>query len=98
MQRSMLTRANIINRKKVNDMKAIINNVDIRGCEAKTNKKGDPYLLVRLEDEAGSPAELVDKDMSRQQYYKRDTIGTLTIDIKMGKYTSIRIVDFKISQ
>lgn len=38
----------------------------------------------------------VDKDMSRQQYYKRDTIGDFTIDIQMGKWTNIRIIDFTI--
>lgn len=74
-------------------MKATINNVNIRGCEAKNGKGGD-YLLVRFEDECGAPQELVDKDMERQQYYKRDTQGDLTIDIQIGKWTNIRIVDF----
>lgn len=76
-------------------MRATINNANIRGCESKSGKGGD-YLLVRFEDENGAPAEVVDKDMDRQPYYKRDTCGTMTIDIKMGKWTTIRIVDFKI--
>jgi len=76
-------------------MKARINDICIRGCEPKNGKGGD-YLLVRFEDETGKPAELVDKDMSRQQYYKRDTIGDFTIDIQMGKWTNIRIIDFTI--
>ena len=79
-------------------MKAIINNVNIRGCEPKENKKGEPYLLVRFEDEYGKAAEFVDKDMSRQAYYKRNTDGTLTVDIEVGKYTTIRIVDFKMQE
>lgn len=78
-------------------MKAKIENINIRGCEPKENKKGEPYLLVRFEDEYGKASELVDKDMSRQPYYKRNTDGTLTIDIELGRYTSIRIVDFKIA-
>lgn len=76
-------------------MKAIVENVNIRGCEPRENKKGEPYLLVGFEDEFGKPCEMVDKDMSRQQYYKRNADGTLTIDIEVGKYTTLRIIDFK---
>ena len=76
-------------------MKATINNVNIRGCEAKKNKKGDPYLLVRFEDETGTPCEMVDKDMRRQHCYTRNTEGSLTIDIDVGKYTTLRRVDFQ---
>lgn len=77
-------------------MKAIIENINIRGCEPKENKNGEPYLLVRFEDETGKAYELVDKDMERQQFYKRNTDGTLTVDISIGKYTSIRITNFKV--
>ena len=81
-------------------MKAIINNVNIRGCERKAPKKSgqSDYLLVRFEDETGKACELVDKDLSRQEYYKRDTDGTLYINIELGKYTTIRIIDFVISK
>lgn len=78
-------------------MRATIGNVNIRGCEPKNGKGGD-YLLVHFEDEYGKPSELVDKQMDRQPYYKRDTIGDLLIDITIGKYTTIRIVDFKITE
>lgn len=77
-------------------MIAKIDNANIRGCEVKQNKKGEPYILVRFEDQTGKPCELVDKDMDRQQYYKRDTVGTLTIEITITKYTTIRITDFTI--
>lgn len=76
-------------------MKAIINDIEIRGHESKVNKNGEPYLIVRFEDETGKAYELVDKDMERQEYYKRGKIGTLTVDISIGKYTTIRIIDFK---
>lgn len=79
-------------------MKATVSNICIRGCEPKTNKNGEPYLLVRFEDETGKPEELVDKDMERQTYYKRDTQGDLTIDIQMGKWTNIRVIDFKVRE
>lgn len=77
-------------------IKATINNVNIRGCEPRENKNGDPYLIVRYEDETGSPCELVDKGVERRSFYKRDTDGTLFIEIDVGKqYTNIRIIDFK---
>lgn len=78
-------------------MKATINNVNIRGCEEKQGK-GGAYLLVRFEDETGQAHELVDKEINRKEYYKRDTDGTLNIDIAIGKWTTIRIVDFKIAE
>ena len=79
-------------------MKTTIENAEIRGCEQKTNKKGEPYLLVRLEDETGAPCELVDKDMSRQPYYVRGAEGNIYLDITIGKYTTIRIIDAKLTQ
>lgn len=79
-------------------LQATINNANIRGCEKKTGRKGD-YLIVRFEDAQGRASELCDKDLEREPYYKRDTTGTLTIDIDEGKqYTTIRIIDFKIDQ
>lgn len=75
-------------------MKAVVQNVNIRGCEARKNKADEGYLLVRFEDEFGKPNELVDKDMDREKYYKRNTDMDLTIDIIItGKYTNIRIID-----
>ena len=79
-------------------MKAAIEGVNIRGCEHKANKNGEPYLLVHFEESTGAAAELVDKDMSREKYYVRDAEGTVYIDIRMGKWTSIRIIDFRVKE
>lgn len=77
-------------------MKAKIENANIRGCEARENKNGEPYLLVRFEDETGKAHELVDKCMDRQKYYKRNIDMDLSIDIDQGrKFTTIRIIDAK---
>lgn len=76
-------------------IRAKIENANIRGCEARKNKKDEGYLLVRFEDETGSPMELVDKDMDRQKYYKRNTDMDLFIEIDQGKFTTIRIIDIK---
>lgn len=79
-------------------MKATIQNANIRGCEKKTNKSGGEYLLVRYEEDGtGVQQQLVDKDISRMQYYKRDSNMILTIDIDQGRqYTNIRIIDAKL--
>lgn len=73
-----------------------VHNVNIRGCEARKNKNGGEYLLVRFDDETGKAHELVDKDMSRQPYYKRGVDMTLYINIDQGqRFTTIRIIDAK---
>ena len=75
-------------------MKAVINNANIRGHEVKTNKNGGQYVLVRYEEETGKPETLVDKDMSRVDYYVRDKKMDLYIDIDQGRnFTTIRIID-----
>lgn len=75
-------------------MKAIVKNVNIRGHEVKTNKNGGKYVLVRYEDETGKPETLVDKAIDRAEYYVRDKIMDLYIDIDQGRnFTTIRIID-----
>jgi len=79
-------------------MRLTMINAEIRGCEQKTNKKGEDYLVVRVEDETGKAEELCDKDLSRKDFYKRGTQGDLVLDVQVGKFTTIRIIDFKIAQ
>lgn len=75
---------------------ATIHNANIRGCEKKENKKGEAYLLVRLEDENGKPLEMVDKNINHENDYIRDLTCDLIINVDQGvKFTTIRIVDFK---
>lgn len=77
-------------------MKAMIKNALIRGHEVKTNTQGGKYVLVRYEDETGKPETLVDKEIDRADYYTRDKIMNLYIDIDQGrKFTTIRIIDAK---
>ena len=74
-------------------MKALVKNVNIRGCEEKVNKRGEGYLLVRFEEESGAPQVLVDKDLERKQSYKRGQDMDLWIDISLGsKYVNVRII------
>lgn len=77
-------------------MKAMIKEALIRGHEVKTNKNGGKYVLVRYEDQTGKPETLVDKDIERADYYTRDKVMDLYIDIDQGKnFTTIRIIDAK---
>lgn len=81
-------------RKDSNEMKAVVQNALIRGHEIKTNKNGGQYVLVRYEDETGKPETLVDKALDRAQYYVRDKVMNLFIDIDNGRnFTTIRIID-----
>lgn len=83
------------------NFKAVVRNACIRGCQKGTNKQGGEYLLVNFEDETGLQSQLVDNDVSREQYYKRNNEGDLYVQIKessgkSGFFTSARIIDFKL--
>lgn len=75
-------------------IKAVVQRATIRGCEEMTNKAGGKYLLVHYDTETDfNGSELVDKDMERAPYYKRGAVMDLYIEITIGKYTNIRIID-----
>ena len=83
----------------IRDLKVTVENVNIRGAELRTAKNGNSqYLIVRFEDETGRSQELIDRDLTRQEYYKRDTQGNLIVNVDIGKYANLAIVDFKIKQ
>ena len=67
--------------------------MEIRGKEKKTSKAGSEYLIVRAEDDTGKVTELCDKDISRYDAYKKGLECKLVLDIEIGKYTNISIVD-----
>lgn len=76
----------------------IARNVEIRGCERKTSKAGNEYLIVRCDDEQGRRSDFMDKDLSREPYYKRGTFGDLTLNLYVGaKFSNVEILDFRIS-
>lgn len=84
------------------NFRAKIENACIRGCQRGTNKQGGEYLLVNFEDETGTQSQLVDNDVDREKYYKRNNEGDLYVQIKEvsgknGFFTSARIVDFKMN-
>ena len=67
--------------------------MEIRGKEKKTSKKDKEYIVVRAEDEAGKLYELCDKDISNFDAYKKGLECKMKLDIEIGKYTNISIVD-----
>ena len=71
--------------------------MEVRGYEEKVSKIGNPYLIIRAEDETGKLNELMDKNLDRAQYYKKGTRGNFYLQITLGRFTNIEIKDFKIS-
>lgn len=80
-------------------MRVILPAVEVRGFEVKTNKHGEDYILLRVEDTVtGKAEELIDKDMDRTAFYKRGTIVDVYLEINVGKWTNIRVIDCKVRQ
>ena len=77
---------------------AIIKNAEVRGVEKKRSKKGNDYLVVKIDDETGERSELMDKDISREEYYKRGTVGDFTIKLDISKFANVEVKDFKITK
>ncbi len=75
----------------------IAHNIEVRGCEKKTSKAGNDYLVVHCDDEQGNRSDFMDKDMEREQYYKRGTVGDLTLKLDIGKFANVEIIDFKMT-
>lgn len=74
----------------------VAHNMEVRGCEKKTSAKGNEYLVIRCDDEQGNRSEFMDKDLSREEYYKRGTVGDITLKLDIGKFSNIEVKDFKI--
>lgn len=74
-----------------------IENIEIRGSEVKESKKdGKPYMIIRFEDETGKAHEIIDRDMDRQSYYVRGTVGDIWADLDIGKsFTRFNVTEFK---
>lgn len=70
-------------------------NLEVRGVEEKMSKKtGNPYLLVRVEDEDGAWLNLVDRDMDDKELYKKGNYYDFLLDIQIRKeYTSVSVID-----
>lgn len=69
--------------------------LEVRGVEEKMSKKtGNPYLLVRVEDEEGAWMNLVDRDMGDKELYKKGNYYDFLLDIQIRKeYTSVSVVN-----
>lgn len=77
---------------------AIVKNIEIRGCEKKTSAKGKDYLIISCDDEQGKRSEFMDRDLEREQFYKRGTIGDFTLKLDIGKYANVEVIDFQITE
>lgn len=60
------------------DLRIKIENAEIRGVDPKegrvnkeTGEKGAPFLIVRIDDDAGVRHELIDRDMENEDVYRK---------------------------
>ena len=67
--------------------------LEIQKKKKKTSKKDKEYIVVRAEDEAGKLYELCDKDVTNFDAYKKGLECKMKLDIEIGKYTNISIVE-----
>jgi hypothetical protein len=79
-------------------MKALIQEVEIRGYEVKNSRAGQDYLVVRFEDDQGFCNDLIDRNVTNKKYYDKGNVVDLLIDIREGKnkeggfFTSMEIL------
>ena len=73
-------------------MRAITDEIEIRGKEIKTSKVGKEYIIIRAEDETGKITELCDHNVERVDEYTKGRTCRLILDITIGKYINISVV------
>lgn len=75
-----------------------IEDIEVRGCAVKQSKKdGSDYMVMRFEDSTGEAHEIVDRDMSRQPFYKRGTQGDLYCTLDIAKaFTRFEVSEFHV--
>ena len=66
-------------------------NCEVRGCEKRTSRNGNEYLLVTIDDIRGRRTELVDKDIENEPAYCRGAIMDFYLRLSVGKFTSVEI-------
>lgn len=72
------------------ELKVRIENAEIRGVEEKEGRigkdgsKGLPFLVVRIDDEAGNRHELIDRDVENRSLYQRGKFCDIIAVVKYG--------------
>lgn len=72
------------------DLRVKIEDAEIRGVEEKEGrtdaegKKGAPFLIVRIDDEAGTRHELIDRDVENRELYKRGVFCDIDALVRYG--------------
>lgn len=68
--------------------------LEVRGYEECLSKKGNKYLIVRLEDETGKSYSIVDNDIEHASSYKKGSVYDFKFKLIFGRYTNVRISSF----
>ena len=72
--------------------------LEVRAVEVKTSTKtGNPYILLRVEDDHGAWNNVIDSNMDNKPYYKKGVIADFTLNfMKKKNYASLSVIDVTI--
>lgn len=71
-----------------------VKDVEIRGVEHKQSQQGKEYLIVSIDDNRGKRSELYCRDVGKESEYTRGKIGTARVEITVGKFAKVELLDF----
>ncbi len=76
-------------------MKLTGNDLEVRSVSIKTSKTtGNPYILLRVEDEHGAWNNVIDRNMDNKPYYTKGVIADFTLNfIQTKNYASLSVID-----
>lgn len=74
-----------------------INDLEFRGLEENKNKTtGDPYMILKFDDESGNRLDFLDKDMEHKGIFKRGKFYNVIAEVNQSsKYVSVKLLDAK---
>lgn len=71
-----------------------VKDVEIRGVEHKQSQQGKEYLIVSIDDTRGKRSELYCRNVDKESEYTRGKIGTARVEITVGKFAKVELLDF----
>lgn len=81
-------------------MRLATTNLEIRNCEERLSKKtGNPYLIIRVEDDYGEWLNLIDRNIENKKYYTKGTYADFVLDITIRKeFSCISVIDITVTK
>lgn len=78
-------------------IKVTAKNLEVRGCEKRTGKTGNKYLIVRIEDpndNTGAKMDIIDRNLEHENDYQKGLRGDFIFDLTIRRFKDISIVSF----